>query len=218
MSRDGGGRGPGPGDRAPARAALGLSDEMLVLGTLGRLTEQKGQRVLLQALARLASEHTNAVLFLAGTGPLRKSLEAEADRLGIADRVRFLGMRRDREHLYAAMDIFVLPSQWEGLSLALVEAMGAGRAVVATSVGGNPEVVTSGQTGLLVPPADPAALADALAGLAAQPDRRAALGEAAAADARSRFSIEEHVAQLAALYRQGLAERGRRPALLGARG
>ena len=109
-----------------------------MLGTLGRLTEQKGQRLLLQAASSLTKQHPNLVLFLAGVGPLHDDLEAEAGQLGIADRVHFLGLRRDRENLYAAMDIFVLPSQWEGLSLALVEAMGAGRAVVATSCGRQP--------------------------------------------------------------------------------
>jgi glycosyltransferase involved in cell wall biosynthesis len=127
--------------------------------------------------------------------------------------VRFLGLRRDRETLYAAMDIFVLPSHWEGLSLALVEAMGSGRAVVATDVGGNPEVVTNGRTGLLVPPNDHQSLTDALTQVGLDQQVRGALGEAAAADARARFSIEQHVAQLAALYRQGLEERSRRPAL-----
>lgn len=205
-------------DRAPARVALGLPEDALVLGTLGRLTEQKGQRALLQAVAQLAKQHPNLLLFLAGVGPLREDLEAEAGQLGITDRVRFLGLRRDRENLYAALDIFVLPSRWEGLSLALVEAMGAGRAVVATSVGGNPEVVIDGHTGLLVPPSDTTALTDALGHLISNPDQRIVLGEAAANEARTRFSIEEHVSQLAALYRQGLAERGRSPALLGARG
>jgi glycosyltransferase involved in cell wall biosynthesis len=114
------------------------------------------------------------------------------------------------------MDVFVLPSRWEGLSLALAEAMGAGRAVVATDVGGNPEVVRHGQTGLLVPSMDPAALTAALASLANDPALRASLGDAASADARARFSIEEHVRQLSALYRQGLGERASRVAAAGA--
>jgi glycosyltransferase involved in cell wall biosynthesis len=210
------GRLPKPADAVSARMALGLPPDALVLGTLGRLTEQKGQRVLLRAVAELARTIPNVTLFLAGAGSLRESLEAEAASLGIAERVRFLGLRRDRETLYAAMDIFVLPSRWEGLSLALVEAMGAGRAVVATAVGGNPEVVQDGRTGLLVPTDDYHALTDALTHVALDRDLRNALGDAAAADVRARFSIEQHVAQLAALYRQGLAEHSRRPALLGA--
>jgi glycosyltransferase involved in cell wall biosynthesis len=212
------GRRPEAADAIAARAALDLPPDALVLGTLGRLTEQKGHRVLLRAVAEIARTVPSVALFVAGTGALREELEAEAARLGVAERVRFLGLRRDRETLYAAMDVFVLPSHWEGLSLALVEAMGAGRAVVATSVGGNPEVVQDGRTGLLVPPDDPQALADALTTIGLDQGLRISLGEAAEQDARDRFSIEQHVAQLAALYRQGLAERSRRPALLGAQG
>jgi glycosyltransferase involved in cell wall biosynthesis len=210
------GRRPQPTDGETARFALKLPPDALVLGTLGRLTEQKSQRMLLQAVASLVRDVPNVVLFLAGDGPLRAELESEAARLRLADRVRFLGVRRDRATLYAAMDVFVLPSRWEGLSLALVEAMGAGRAVVATDVGGNPEVVEDGRTGLLVPPVDAGALADALTRLSRDRLLRDSLGEAAATDARSRFSIEQHVTRLAALYRQGLAEHSRRPVLSGA--
>ncbi|HZO25923.1 MAG TPA: glycosyltransferase [Chloroflexota bacterium] len=208
---------PRPTDTETARFALRLPPDALVLGTLGRLTAQKGQRILLQAIATLSRDLPDLVLFLAGAGPLREALEAEAARLGLADRVRFLGVRRDRATLYAAMDVFVLPSRWEGLSLALVEAMGAGRAIVATNVGGNPEVVHDGQTGLLVPPDDPTALAGALGKLARDRALRTSLGDAAAVDARARFSIDQHVAQLSALYRQGLARQLPRPDLSGAR-
>jgi glycosyltransferase involved in cell wall biosynthesis len=211
------GRLPLPTDAETARFALRLPPESVVLGTLGRLTEQKGQRTLLRALASLVREIPQLVLFLAGTGPLQAALEAEAARLGLADHVRFLGVRRDRATLYAAMDVFVLPSRWEGLSLALVEAMGTGRAVVATNVGGNPEVVTHGETGLLVPADEVEALAEAIRGLARDKERREALGAAAAETARRRFSIEQHAADLAALYRLGLAERTGRPPLAGAR-
>jgi glycosyltransferase involved in cell wall biosynthesis len=211
-------RRPEAADTVAARAALGLPPDAVVLGTLGRLTEQKGHRVLLRALAEVAQTIPSVALFVAGTGTLGDDLEAEAAKLDIVERVRFLGLRRDRETLYAAMDLFVLPSHWEGLSLALIEAMGAGRAVVATAVGGNPEVVVDGRTGLLVPPDDHRALADAITQVGLDRELRGALGEAAATDARSRFSIEQHVAQLAALYRRGLAERSRRPVLQGARG
>jgi len=212
------GRRPEAADSLAARDALGLPADALVLGTLGRLTEQKGQRVLLRAVAELAGTVPNVILFVAGVGPLRDELEAEAARLGLSERVRFLGLRRDRDRLFAAMDVFVLPSNWEGLSLALVEALGTGRAVVATAVGGNPEVIQDGRTGLLVSPDDPHALAKALASLATDRQRRLDLGEVGAADARARFSIEQHVVELAALYRQGLAEHSRQPALQGVRG
>jgi glycosyltransferase involved in cell wall biosynthesis len=202
---------PSPADREPARRALGLPPEAIVLGTLGRLTEQKGQAVLLRAVADLAPRFPELVLFLAGDGPLRAELEAFAERLGVGSRVRFLGVRRDRAALYAAMDAFVLPSLWEGLSLSLVEAMGAGRPVVATTVGGNPEVVEQGRTGLLVPPEEPAALAAAIVELLRDRQLAAEIGRAAAREARARFSIEEHVARIAALYREGLGRAATAP-------
>ena len=200
---------PTTANRAPALARLGLDPDALVLGTLGRLAEQKGHHVLLRALARLAPMFPRLALMIAGEGPLRAELEAEAEQLGARDRVHFVGVRRDRETLYAAIDVFVLPSLWEGLSLALIEAMGAGRPIVATDVGGNPEVVEDGRTGLIVPPNEPASLADALASLLADADRRVALGSRASGVARTRFSIERHVGEVAALYHQGLAERAR---------
>jgi glycosyltransferase involved in cell wall biosynthesis len=206
-------------DHESARMRLGLPSDALVIGTLGRLTEQKGQLALLDAVAKLTPRIAKLALIVAGDGPLRGRLEERARDLGIAERVRFLGIRRDRDTLYAAMDAFVLPSRWEGLSLALVEAMGAGRAVVATDVGGNPEVVSHGKTGLLVPPGDASALADALATVLTDGQLAQSLGSAACSDARERFSIDRHVSRLAALYRQGVAERsGSRAARVGVGG
>ena len=198
---------PAPEDRERARRGLGLPLDAQVLGTVGRLTQQKGHRVLLQALAQLAPRFPALVLAVAGEGPLASALEAEAEELGMQERVRFLGVRRDRQTLYAAMDAFVLPSLWEGLSLALIEAMGAARPIVATTVGGNPEVVDHGRSGLLVPPGDPNSLSNALEALLADADLRQRLGAAACYEARARFSIDQHVRQVAGLYRQGLGER-----------
>ena len=156
------GEAPAPEDRERARGVLGLPLDAQVLGTVGRLTQQKGHRVLLQALAQLGPRLAALVLAVAGEGPLESALEAEAEDIGIQDRVRFLGVRRDRQTLYAAMDAFVLPSLWEGLSLALIVAMGAARPIVATTVGGNPEVVDHGRTGLLVAAGDPKSVSHAL--------------------------------------------------------
>jgi glycosyltransferase involved in cell wall biosynthesis len=197
---------PSPADRAPALASLGLPADAYVVGTLGRLTEQKGHAVLLRAVSRLAPRAPRLAVFIAGQGPLRASLEAEAESLGVRDRVHLVGMRRDRETLYAAMDLFVLPSLWEGLSLALVEAMGAGRPIVATDVGGNPEVLQA-DTGQLVRPNDPEALARAIEQILHEGDAARRVGTAAAKLARSMFSIEQHAGEIAALYRRGLAER-----------
>ena len=195
---------PSAEERASARALLGLRPDALVVGTLGRLTEQKAHRTLLEAVARLALRLPHVALVIAGDGPLRGELEAQAVRLGLGDRVRFLGVRRDRATLYGAMDVFALPSLWEGLSLSLIEAMGAGRPLVATAVGGNPEVIEDLRTGLLVPSGDPRALAEALESLLRDPQLSRTLGAAACEAARTRFGIDRHVAEIADLYRQGL--------------
>jgi glycosyltransferase involved in cell wall biosynthesis len=190
--------------RRIARRRLGLDDDTFVVGNLGRLTEQKGHTVLLEATARLAKRHRGLAVLIAGEGPLRRRLEDQAERLGMARRVHLLGLRRDRATLYGAMDAFALPSRWEGLSLALVEAMGAGRPVVATTVGGNPEVVEHERSGLLVPPDNPNRLEAALESLLVDPARAGRLGRRAAREVRARFAIEQHVRQIAELYRAAL--------------
>jgi glycosyltransferase involved in cell wall biosynthesis len=196
------GRLPLPTDAETARFALRLPPESVVLGTLGRLTEQKGQRTLLLALASLVREIPNLVLFLAGAGPLQAALEAEAARLGLADHVRFLGVRRDRATLYAAMDVFVLPSRDEGYGIVFLEAMAMGVPVVGTRVIGSMEAVEDGVTGLLVPYADAPALARAVSRIFTDPELGRCLRGAAAERVRHRFSRERSVSQIEALYRE----------------
>lgn len=186
-------------DRTAARAELGFGPGHLVLGTLGRLAEQKGQAVLLDAVARI--DDPSVQVFLAGQGPLRADLEQHAERLGLCQRVRFLEVRRDRDLLYAAMDVFVLPSRWEGLSLALVEAAGVGLPVVATDVGGNAEVVGGEAAAWLVPPEDPSALGAALREAIAF---ARAGGRVDRPSVRERFSLNRHLELLAASYRGAL--------------
>ncbi|MFN8522547.1 MAG: glycosyltransferase [Chloroflexota bacterium] len=201
---------PGQAARRAARGSLGISPDSFVIGTLGRLTEQKGHDILVDAMAR-GPLQGDAVAIIAGDGPLRSTLERRAADAGVKERTRFLGIRRDRDVLYAAMDAFVLPSRWEGLSLALVEAAGSGLPIVATTVGGNAEVVTDGSTGLLVPADDAEALARSLGRVRADRDLAGALGDRAAQDARPRFSIERHVQLTRDIYAQGLAARHGRP-------
>jgi glycosyltransferase involved in cell wall biosynthesis len=186
------------GARERARAEIGLDAGSRVVGVSARLTEQKGHRFLLEALASpmLADVH----LVVMGDGPLREELSAMARGLGIASRVTFLGVRRDVGDLMAALDVFVMPSLWEGLPLALVLAMGAGLPVVATTVAGIPEVVTDGETGWLVPPGDSAALARALAAVLGDRARATSVGAAAKQWVRPRFGVDEYVAAVAALY------------------
>ncbi len=165
------------GDRAAARAELAWDAAPVVLA-VGSLTAVKDHAGLVEAFARVRAAAPAARLVIAGEGPLRDGLTARAGALP-SGAVTLLGERRDVPRLLAACDVFVLSSRSEGLSLSLVEAHGAGRPCVATDVGGNGEVLVAGETGLLVPPGDPAALAAALLALLEAPDRRAALGAAA---------------------------------------
>src|SRR5262249_5591200 len=154
-------------DRAAARAALHWDGAPVVLA-VGSLTPVKNHAGLVEAFARVTAALPEARLVIAGDGPLRAALQAQADALP-GGRVALLGDRDDVPRLLAAADVFVLSSRSEGLSLSLVEAHGAGRACVATDVGGNGEVLVHGETGLLVPPGEPAALADALLALLRDP-------------------------------------------------
>lgn len=147
-------------------------EERPVVLTCARLDAQKGHAVLLRAAALLPD-----VLFvLAGEGPERGALEAQVSALGLVDRVLFLGHRSDVPELLAACDVFALPSMYEGSSLAILEAMAAGRPVVSSAVPGSDELIADGETGVLVPSGDAVALAEALRRLLAQEDLRAALG------------------------------------------
>jgi glycosyltransferase involved in cell wall biosynthesis len=161
-------------------------------------------------MATLRDARPSLKLLLVGDGPLEEVLRRRAAALGLADRVCFLGVRRDLATVLAALDVFAIASLWEGLPLALVWAMGAGLPVVATTAGGIPEAVDEGQTGLLVPPGDATALAGALDRLLDDPRGRAGMGQQAQRQARARFGIEAHLDALVQLYRQGLAARARR--------
>ena len=140
------------------------------------------------------------------------ALEGHAATIGPAGRIRFTGTVADVRPLLAAMDVFVLPSWAEGMSNALMEAMAAGRPVVATAVGGNTELVSDGRTGVLVPPGDPGAIARAVGDLLRDPDRATRLGAAARDDVTRRFGARARVAELERLYEERLALRARRAA------
>ena len=185
--------------RAATRAALGLGDEPVIL-TMARLDDQKGHRHLIDALAILAARRPNLVTLLAGEGPLEDSLRAQCARLGIADRVRFLGYRRDVPEILEAADIVVLPSLYEGLPLVAIEALAAGRPMVATEVDGTPEVVIHEKTGLLVPPANPAALAAAIERLLNNPSLASRLASDGRKFVNENFAVQRQIEQTAALY------------------
>ena len=183
------------------RASLtGGTDRPVVL-TLARLDPQKGLEYLVDAAAKVP----DAVFAIAGDGPLRQSLEARATRLGIADRVRLLGYRQDVPDLLATADLFVLPSLFEGLPVSVLEAMAAGKAVIASAVAGTDEAVVHGETGILVAPRDPVALAGAVRELLDERVRRERFGAAGAERATREFSAETLIARITAIYEDVLA-------------
>ncbi len=196
------GIGPAPATRPrpTVRAGLGLAPADLALLTVGSLTRQKAQHLLLEAFARIASSVPESRLLIVGEGPRRGALEARARALGIAGRVHWLGARADVAELMEAADLFVLSSEREGLSVTLLEAMRAGRAAVVTRAGGSGEALADGETGLLVPVGDPAALAAALESLLRDPARRARMGAVARERWAERFTAARMVAETEALY------------------
>jgi sugar transferase (PEP-CTERM/EpsH1 system associated) len=151
-----------PRDNIGIRNSLGFSSEDIVIGTIGRLDPIKDQHLLLQAFSRLKHEQKKLRLLLVGDGPEKRNLESVRKRLPIGDRVLFLGERDDVDKILSAFDFFVLPSRNEGISNTILEAMATGLPVIATDVGGNPELVKHGCTGLLFPPGDCEALVNAL--------------------------------------------------------
>lgn len=167
-----------------------------VVLTVARLDPGKGHRYLLSAAAQVP----DALFVLAGEGPERAALEQQARQLGIEDRVVFLGQREDVPELLASCDLFVLPSLNEGLPLSILEAMAAGRPVLATDVGGVGETVVAGETALLVPPRDPEGLARAMRAVLDDPARARRLGAAGQARARQEFDASGMVARVERIY------------------
>jgi glycosyltransferase involved in cell wall biosynthesis len=189
---------------APDRAALGVADGTPVIGSVGCLAPRKDYATLLEALAQLAGRGLCFRAVLVGDGPERAALEAKARDLGLGGRVRFLGERSDVERLLLGMDVFVLSSREEGIPNALLEAMAAGRAAVATAVGGTPEVMADGVTGWMVPPGSPAAIARALEEALTRPEEAARRAAAARAHVREKLGIDAMVRRHEAFYRAAL--------------
>lgn len=188
---------PGAADRGRTRAGLGAGDGTCVLACVGRLHPVKGHQAMIEALARLPDF---VHVWLVGEGELHDDLAAAARRLGVAHRVRFLGFRRDVAGILCAADVLVQPSVSEGLSLTVLEGMACALPVVATDVGGNRELVSPGDTGLLVPARDVQSLAEAVRALAADADLRRRMGERGRARVAERFSLARAAADFEALY------------------
>jgi glycosyltransferase involved in cell wall biosynthesis len=200
--------------REEAREKLGLPGDQFLVGTVGRLEEQKGQKYLIDAAGRLRREGREVTLLLVGSGREEDRLRKQAMGEGIGDATLFLGTRRDLPELFRAMDVFAFPSLWEGFPIALLSAMAAGLPVIVTPVGGVPEVVEDGFNGWVVPAGDPAALAAAIWRVHEDPVGASVLGEAAEATIRNRYSHRTTARRIMEIYEQVLgpdAGKGSRP-------
>lgn len=194
--------------RGTFRHELGFTDGERLVGTVGRIFPVKNHRLFLDAAARVAGREPRARFVVIGDGALRLAMEEHARRLGIADRVVFTGWRRDLPAVYADLDVLVVASDNEGTPVSAIEAMAAGRPVVATRVGGMPDLVTEGETGRLVSPRDADALADGVLSVLRHPRQAARMGGAGRRVAEERFAVERLVADTERLYAQLLAQKG----------
>ena len=189
-----------PRDRDAIRARLGIAADALVIGTVGRLDPVKDHHGLLRACRRLASAHPDLAVVIAGDGPCRGDLARLVATLGLEGRVHLVGERRDVPDVLAALDVFVLPSIAEGISNTILEAMATGLPIVATAVGGNPELVDDGAHGALVPAGDVDRLASAIGGYLADGHLATVHGKASRERALVEFGLDRMVAEYTRLY------------------
>jgi len=187
-------------NRADARRQLGVAEDDLLIGIANRLAPVKGIEYAIRAMPAVVEAFPNARLAIIGEGPAEADLRREAADSGVADRIDFAGFRREVPQLLVAFDLVVQPSLWEGLSISLLEAMAAGRPLVACDVQGNRDVIEHGVNGLMVPPRNPAALAEAVMRILSDPSLAKRLGKNAASDCRRRFSQQRMVEQTLAIY------------------
>lgn len=187
-------------DRDHCRVELGIPPCDQVIGAVGSLYSVKGHRFLFDAVPQVLRRFPDTTFLIIGRGELEVALKEQAERLGVANKVMFLGLRQDVPRLLAVMDIFALSSLSEGLSMAILEAMTAGKPIVATRVGGNPELVEEGRTGLLVESQSSQALAAALELLLGNRDAARQMGVCGREKARREYGVDGMVRQYVALY------------------
>lgn len=200
------------GERDQARELLGLDQSVFTIGTVGRLDPVKDHESLLKSFASIIASGRPACLLIVGEGPMRREIEALAVQLGISDRVKLLGERRDVPMVLKAFDAFTLTSLAEGISNTILEAMASGLPVVATRVGGNPELIEHGVTGQMIPARNVAALTEALQSYLNDPELRRSHGVNAHEKAVQNFSLERMATQYADLYLDLAARRAKKVA------
>lgn len=186
------------------RKELGIPKTDHIVGVVGNLYPVKGHQYLIDGIPLILEKTPNISFLFAGRGQLESQLKEQVHRLGLDRRVHFLGLRQDISRILAMLDVFVLPSLSEGLSMAILEAMIAGKPVVATQVGGNPELVLAGETGYLVPPQDSRALALSLTTLLMNREQALQFGMKGKSRAEGQFSLRTMVQAYQSLYEECL--------------
>src|SRR5215472_5661249 len=194
--------------RDALRRELGLENGARLIGIVGRVFPIKNHRLFLEAAARVAGEEPDARFIVVGNGIPRTEMEEYARRLGVADRVIFTGWRHDLPRVYPDLDVLVVSSKNEGTPVSAIEAMASGRPVVATRVGGLPDLIEEGNTGCLVPSEDASALAAAIVRVLRDPEAARRMGEAARRRVSEQFRSERLLADLEGLYTKLLEEKG----------
>ena len=187
-------------DKSMVRRILGLSADAWVIAVLAILKEEKGHRYLLEAMRSVTSRYGDVHVLLIGSGPLRDELQKYVEHLNMEDKVHFLGNRRDVPELLAASDLFVLPSLWEGLSMALLEAMASAKPIVATAVSGTTQVLVAKETGLIVPPRNSSELSKAIVQLLSNPEQAQKMGQTAKRRVETSYSAHKQAEKYLVLY------------------
>jgi len=190
-----------------AKIPFKIENEDRILMTVGRLHEQKGHCYLIQAVSEVRKEFPKVKLLITGEGEEENNLKKLVKSLDLTNEVIFAGLSSDIEGIFPMAELFILPSLWEGLPNALLEAMAAGKPVVATKVGGIPEIVVHGETGILIPPRNPHALAIAIVDLLQDRLKAKDMGEAGRIRAGKRFSIYKMIEKTENLYQELLKEK-----------
>jgi len=191
-----------PGSGQGFRRELGVGEDELLVGNVAHLADHKGQRYLVDAVPLVLRAFPRARFVIVGEGELAADLRARAAALNLGDRLVFTGFRPDVPAILDALDLFVMPSHLEGLGTVVMDALAAGKPVVAAAAGGIPEIIENGSHGLLVPPRDPEALAGAIVRLLRDPDLSARLATDGLRRVRDTFSVEAMVAGNLAVYRE----------------
>lgn len=196
-----------PEDQTLTRADIGVADNHLVLGTVARFDYPKGHKYLIDAAPDIVRRFPNVHFVFVGDGPLRLEIEQQIKQLGLKDYFILLGFRRDIKQLLGVFDLFILPSLSEGLPNAVLEAMACSNPVVATAVNGVVEVVKEGETGYLVPPADPTRMAEAVIKMLGSPENMKDMGKEGRERVVNHFSVEQQISKFEELYYSLYAEK-----------